>query len=143
MDDGADVKQPITRHHCMGCLEQMPLGECSHSKQPCGHHCDCSWTQDACCYCGKTFGTRDEETTNLKGINMKVGPPKVEEIPPPSMRLSNDFWYLLPLSVYFIFFSRGCFGDPEASKFDEYLKAAHNHYVKGVKYEETLEQESE
>jgi hypothetical protein len=32
--------------------EAMPLGECPLSKRRCGHHCNCTWTQDACCWCG-------------------------------------------------------------------------------------------
>ena len=26
-------------------------GECPGSKRDCGHHCNCLWTQDACCWC--------------------------------------------------------------------------------------------
>lgn len=29
--------------------------ECPQSRRPCGHHCNCSWTQDECCWCGKEF----------------------------------------------------------------------------------------
>lgn len=27
---------------CLSCPEGMPEGECSESKRPCGHHCNCS-----------------------------------------------------------------------------------------------------
>ena len=33
-------------------LAGCPLGECGKSKRVCGHHCNCIWTQDACCWCG-------------------------------------------------------------------------------------------
>jgi hypothetical protein len=41
---------------CCSCGERGPkLGECSKSKRICGHHCNCSWTQDECCWCGEEF----------------------------------------------------------------------------------------
>jgi hypothetical protein len=41
---------------CASCGEEMPRGECPKSKRDCGHHCNHSWTHDACCWCGKEFG---------------------------------------------------------------------------------------
>jgi len=42
---------------CGSCGEHGPkLGECSASKRICGHHCNCSWTHDECCWCGEEFG---------------------------------------------------------------------------------------
>ena len=35
-----------------GALEKCPYGECEKSKRICGHHCNCIWTQDVCCWCG-------------------------------------------------------------------------------------------
>jgi len=39
---------------CATCGEgsECPLGECENSKRACGHHCNCIWTQDSCCWCG-------------------------------------------------------------------------------------------
>lgn len=28
---------------------------CPKSERPCGHHCNCSWTHDVCCWCNKEF----------------------------------------------------------------------------------------
>lgn len=41
---------------CFTCAED-PEGhlyrdECPASKRPCGHHCNCSWIQDCCHWCG-------------------------------------------------------------------------------------------
>lgn len=41
---------------CLSCGEKMPVNECEHSRRPCGHHCDRSWTQDICHWCGMEFG---------------------------------------------------------------------------------------
>lgn len=41
---------------CSSCWELMPLGECPKSLRRCGHHCNCSWSQDECDYCGEVFG---------------------------------------------------------------------------------------
>ena len=43
---------------CATCGEECQawIGEqCQKSKRECGHHCNCSWTQDECCWCGKKF----------------------------------------------------------------------------------------
>lgn len=45
---------------CVSCGEGMPHNECPTSKRLCGHHCDCSWTQDICDWCGATFGDVDD-----------------------------------------------------------------------------------
>lgn len=36
--------------------EGMPEGECEASERPCGHHCNCSWENDHCHWCGAEFG---------------------------------------------------------------------------------------
>ena len=41
---------------CMSCAEAQPWDECPDSRQSCGHHCECSWVHDRCCWCGATFG---------------------------------------------------------------------------------------
>lgn len=47
---------PIEDHDCSSCGEEVPtVNECQKSKRPCGHHCNHSWSQDECCWCGKTF----------------------------------------------------------------------------------------
>lgn len=51
---------------CTSCDERMPLRECPQSKRACGHHCNCSWTQDVCHWCGQTFSedTKPPEKTS-------------------------------------------------------------------------------
>jgi len=43
----------------------------------------------------------------------------------------------LPFFVFLIFFWRGC-GQPQASIYDEYMKAKHNHVVRGLVYDEVI-----
>jgi hypothetical protein len=38
------------------CGEECPPGECSNSLRHCRHHCNCSWSQEKCCWCGEEFG---------------------------------------------------------------------------------------
>jgi hypothetical protein len=50
-------------NECITCTEDPPdarRGECPKSRRPCGHHCNCSWIQDACCWCGWEEGAGDE-----------------------------------------------------------------------------------
>ena len=44
---------------CGSCGE-VPPGDCPKSRRSCGHHCDCSWTLDTCCWCGQEFGEDGE-----------------------------------------------------------------------------------
>ena len=30
-------------------------GECANPKRVCGHHCNCMWTHDSCCWCAVRF----------------------------------------------------------------------------------------
>lgn len=39
---------------CASCGES-PEGECPKSERPYGHHCNHSWTHDACDWCGVEF----------------------------------------------------------------------------------------
>lgn len=48
---------------CVSCGEEIAPQDCQNGKRPCGHHCNCSWTQDVCCWCGKEFGEETEEET--------------------------------------------------------------------------------
>lgn len=50
------MKTTNQEEYCISCGEELPEGECSASKKPCGHHCECSWIQDKCCWCGAEFG---------------------------------------------------------------------------------------
>ena len=46
----------MTDDECGSCGEDgTDINECPKSKRPCGHHCNCSWTQDVCHWCGATF----------------------------------------------------------------------------------------
>lgn len=61
---------PIDLDECGSCGEDgTEINECPKSKRPCGHHCNCSWTQDACCWCGATF---DEPTNSNEGEIMQT-----------------------------------------------------------------------
>lgn len=41
---------------CLSCGEGNPRGECPRSQRPCGHHCNHSWSHDACSWCEAEFG---------------------------------------------------------------------------------------
>lgn len=41
---------------CGSCTEEIPFNECPKSQRACGHHCNHSWEQDECCWCGQIFG---------------------------------------------------------------------------------------
>ena len=47
---------PSDIDECGSCAEDIPKNECPKSKRPCGHHCNCSWTQDICCWCKIEIG---------------------------------------------------------------------------------------
>jgi hypothetical protein len=53
---------PKTSDVCDSCGEGLTLSEyqCKNSKRACGHHCNHSFTLDACCWCGEEFGESDE-----------------------------------------------------------------------------------
>lgn len=45
---------------CITCGEIEGIeGECSDSKRPCGHHCNCSWIHDYCHWCDTEFGEEE------------------------------------------------------------------------------------
>ena len=46
------MKEPRKNHDCISCGEGVPRNECPNSKRTCGHHCNHSWTHDACDWCG-------------------------------------------------------------------------------------------
>lgn len=45
---------------CDSCAEGVD-DVCPNSKRPCGHHCNHSWSDDSCCWCGKEWGEDGEE----------------------------------------------------------------------------------
>jgi hypothetical protein len=45
---------------CSSCAEVMPINECPQSQRPCGHHCNHSFDQDICHWCGEEFGGDSE-----------------------------------------------------------------------------------
>lgn len=53
-EDADPCPQPSAE--CYSCGEHMPRDECPASERPCGHHCNHSWTQDVCDWCGAGFG---------------------------------------------------------------------------------------
>jgi len=55
------VKARGKRNECSSCGEECATSmECPHSKRPCGHHCNHSWSHDHCCWCGEEFGDGEE-----------------------------------------------------------------------------------
>ena len=42
-----------TKSGCASCGETDE--KCEKSKRDCGHHCNCSWEFDECCWCGKRW----------------------------------------------------------------------------------------
>ena len=36
--------------------------QCPKSKRVCGHHCNCVWTHDDCCWCGKDFWLEENQS---------------------------------------------------------------------------------
>lgn len=45
---------------CISCENGMPLNSCPESERKgCGHHCNCSWIHDECCWCGQEFGVEN------------------------------------------------------------------------------------
>lgn len=57
MTVATDVEKiPEHSGECFSCGEEVPRGECAKGQRRCGHHCNCSWTQDECCWCGEKFG---------------------------------------------------------------------------------------
>lgn len=53
-------KQPeaVTAHalkemeSCISCSEQISSNDCPKSERHCGHHCNHTWDDKACCWCG-------------------------------------------------------------------------------------------
>lgn len=41
---------------CDACGVGSPENECPKSMRGCGHHCNHSWSHDACCWCATEFG---------------------------------------------------------------------------------------
>lgn len=56
LDPEGDRLEPLDPV-CSSCGEEgAEINECPKSRRTCGHHCNCSWSQDECCWCGKEFG---------------------------------------------------------------------------------------
>jgi hypothetical protein len=60
---------------CFSCGEGLKPGECPESRRECGHHCNHSWDQDQCCWCGAEFGEVPTITTNPKENPMPTDAP--------------------------------------------------------------------
>lgn len=46
---------------CISCGECGAEADCPRSHRFCGHHCNHSWSHDACCWCGAEWGEDDAE----------------------------------------------------------------------------------
>lgn len=60
----------MTGPDCSSCGEGV-RGDCSKSERPCGHHCNCSWDQDVCHWCGRTFG-EDSAARESRGVQVEA-----------------------------------------------------------------------
>ena len=58
----ADPDLHIDFGDCVSCPEGEPEDECPKSLRSCGHHCNHSWDQDKCHWCGVEFGEDGVET---------------------------------------------------------------------------------
>ena len=67
---GTQEAEHITEE-CYSCGEEMPEKECPSSHRPCGHHCNHSWSHDACCWCKKEFG--EEASVAEEAAALKAG----------------------------------------------------------------------
>jgi hypothetical protein len=66
---------------CNSCGEVVEDEKCAMSRRDCGHHCNCSWTQDKCCWCGMEFGEHVEEpTTEQKYEQLKLDYGRLAEV---------------------------------------------------------------
>lgn len=44
---------------CTSCNDEVQGSvSCKESRRTCGHHCECSWLWDKCCWCGEEFGEK-------------------------------------------------------------------------------------
>jgi len=48
-------KKLATGDYCISCEERAPQNECPDSERECGHHCNHSWSHDACDWCGQEW----------------------------------------------------------------------------------------
>jgi len=64
----------MSQDECLSCGEGCPKSECKSSKRDCGHHCNCSWVHDGCCWCGTEFGEEMESTMMGFGAAIVEGP---------------------------------------------------------------------
>lgn len=59
MTECADEQLTYLTTPCMTCSERLPKDECPKALRGCGHHCNCSWETDECCWCGTKMGDKD------------------------------------------------------------------------------------
>jgi hypothetical protein len=52
---------------CLSCGERV-ADTCTYSEVECGHHCNHSWTHDACCWCGRTWGEVNPKENGMDTI---------------------------------------------------------------------------
>lgn len=55
-------------NECSSCGESDLLNECPNSEKDCGHHCNHSWSHEACCWCGKSWECEDEEASDAASM---------------------------------------------------------------------------
>lgn len=58
-EKAAKLNAEFLDEECLSCGSEDEMGPdalCPHSKRPCGHHCNHSWTHDYCCWCGQEWG---------------------------------------------------------------------------------------
>lgn len=85
---------------CFSCSEGVPRDACPKSKRPCGHHCDCSWEQDQCCWCGMEFGAGDDTETNVCTCGMPLSKnPHPDAGDPKHLLNVGAVWVCIPCTV--------------------------------------------
>ena len=78
---------------CLSCLEGNPRGECPRSGRECGHHCNHSWDQDECCWCGAEFGDQDDPGFGVptnKEDTVTIIPTPIDHMDDPKVTVNLD-----------------------------------------------------
>lgn len=64
--EGADLHlTQLPEDDCLSCPEGIPTGECAKSLRPCGHHCNHSWENENCHWCGWEYDPDSEDVAEM------------------------------------------------------------------------------
>lgn len=56
---------------------------CERSRRMCGHHCNHSWTHDACCWCGEEWSDDEYDDDDEREANMTDESEDTKRVTPP------------------------------------------------------------